>query len=132
MEHPIILFDGVCNYCNAIVNWVIRLDRKARFRFASLQSERGRSLLQQHGLSPEGLESVVLIDGEKVYTKSDATLRIVRYLPWWLQEARALWIVPRPFRDAIYDYVARNRYKWFGKKDSCMIPSQEQRGRFLD
>jgi predicted DCC family thiol-disulfide oxidoreductase YuxK len=74
----------------------------------------------------------VLIDGEKVYTKSDATLRIVRYLPWWLQEARALWIVPRPFRDAIYDYVARNRYKWFGKKDSCMIPSQEQRGRFLD
>jgi predicted DCC family thiol-disulfide oxidoreductase YuxK len=132
MEHPIILFDGVCNYCNAIVNWVIRLDRKARFRFASLQSERGRALLQQHGLSPEGLESVVLIDGEKVYTKSDATLRIVRYLPWWLQEARALWIVPRPFRDAIYDYVARNRYKWFGKKETCMIPSQEQRGRFLD
>jgi predicted DCC family thiol-disulfide oxidoreductase YuxK len=132
MDHPVILFDGVCNYCNAIVNWVLRLDRKGVFRFATLQSEHGQALLREHGLPPDNLDSVVLVENGKAYTKSDATLRIAHHLPWWLQEARLLWIVPRPFRDAIYDTIARNRYRWFGKKESCMIPTAEQRGRFLE
>jgi predicted DCC family thiol-disulfide oxidoreductase YuxK len=131
MEHPVILFDGVCNYCNALVNWVMRLDRKGVFRFATLQSEHGRALLRQYGLPEEQLDSVVLVEKGKAYIKSDAALRIGHHLPWWLQETRVLWVVPRPFRDAIYDFIARNRYKWFGKKESCMVPTAEQRERFL-
>ncbi|TCJ17676.1 thiol-disulfide oxidoreductase DCC family protein [Flaviaesturariibacter flavus] len=131
MEHPIILFDGVCNYCNAIVNWVMRIDRKGVFRFATLQSATGQQLLQQHGLGPQAPDSVVLIEHGKAFVKSDASLRIAHHLPWWLQEVRLLWIVPRPFRDAIYDTIARNRYKWFGRKEACMVPTAEQRARFL-
>ncbi|RYY85477.1 MAG: thiol-disulfide oxidoreductase DCC family protein [Chitinophagaceae bacterium] len=132
MENPVVLFDGVCNYCNAIVNWVMRIDRRAVFRFASLQSERGQELLRQYGLPAGELGSVVLIEKGKAHTKSDAVLRIAHHLPWWLQEARLLSIVPRPFRDAIYDTIARNRYKWFGKKEACVVPTAEQRSRFLE
>ncbi|GAA4325841.1 thiol-disulfide oxidoreductase DCC family protein [Flaviaesturariibacter amylovorans] len=132
MEHPVVLFDGVCNYCNGMVNRTIRLDKKGRIRFAPLQSAAGQRLLKEHRLSTENFNSFVLIDGGKTYTKSGAAIRLLRYLPWWLQEARVLWVVPRPFRDAIYDFIAQNRYKWFGKMDQCMIPTPEVRARFLE
>jgi predicted DCC family thiol-disulfide oxidoreductase YuxK len=131
-EGPVILFDGVCNYCNGMVNRTIRLDKGGRIRFAPLQSATGQRLLQEYGLPVGSLDSFVFIDNGKAYTKSGAALRVLRYLPWWIQEVRLLGIVPRPFRDAIYDFIARNRYKWFGKKDSCMIPAPAIRARFLD
>ena len=130
--HPIVLFDGVCNLCNRSVVHIIRHDPKARFRLASLQSPIGRELVAQHGLDPDALDTIVLIDRGKVYTKSDAALRIARRLRgpsrfWWTAR-----LVPRPVRDAAYDLVARNRYRWFGKRDECMVPRPGDRERFLD
>ena len=130
-EHPIILFDGVCNFCNGAINFVLRQDKKDVFRFAPLQSKTGQELLQQYALAGEDLSSFVLIDRGKVYRKSQAALRVMRYLPWYWSEAQVLHFVPRAFRDAIYDWIARNRYQWFGKKESCMVPTADQRSRFL-
>jgi predicted DCC family thiol-disulfide oxidoreductase YuxK len=130
MEHPVVLFDGICNFCDGVVNWLIRHDRSRQLRFASLQSEAGKRLLAQYGLTDT--ESMVLIAGGKAYRRSAAALRLLSFLPWWLQEVRVLWVVPRPFRDAIYDTIARNRYRLFGKRDACMIPTAEQRSRFLE
>ncbi|RYY98108.1 MAG: thiol-disulfide oxidoreductase DCC family protein [Chitinophagaceae bacterium] len=132
MEHPVVLFDGECNYCNSMVNLVIRLDKEARIRFAALQSAAGQRLLREHGLPGEGHQSFLLFEGRNVYDRSTAALRIVRYLPWYLQEARLFWIVPRPFRNAIYDFISRNRYKWFGRRNACMVPTPEVKARFLD
>jgi predicted DCC family thiol-disulfide oxidoreductase YuxK len=130
-EHPIVLFDGVCNLCNGVVRFVIDRDPRARFRFASLQSELGRGLLRHHGLDPEALDAVMLVDGEGAHVRSTAALRIARGLraPWpWLAP---LALVPRVLRDAVYDFVARHRYRWFGKRDACALPTPEQRARFL-
>ena len=127
-----ILFDGVCNFCNATTNFVLKQDKKGIFRFAPLQSEVGQSLLKQYHLPSEEFDSFVLIDNGKVYKKSAAALRVMNKLPWYWKEAQILRIIPTPFRDAIYDFLARNRYKWFGKKDHCMVPTAEMRSRFLD
>jgi predicted DCC family thiol-disulfide oxidoreductase YuxK len=126
------LFDGVCNLCNASVRFVIRRDPGAVFRFASLQSPVGRSLLKEHGLPVDELASIVLIDGDRCYVKSDAALRIARALrrPWPL--VGAFLIVPRAIRDHVYEFVARNRYRWFGKQDSCALPTPATASRFLD
>lgn len=129
--HPVLLFDGVCNLCNASVQWVLLRDKKDQFRFAALQSDVGRQLLQAHGLSSETLDSVVVVSGGRVLTHSDAPLEIVRLLGgiWsWLYVFR--WI-PRRLRDGIYRFVARNRYRWFGKKETCMLPRPEWKERFL-
>jgi predicted DCC family thiol-disulfide oxidoreductase YuxK len=128
---PILLFDGVCNLCNASVQWVIRHDPEGIFRFASLQSESGKRLLKQCGLPPDSLNTVVLVEGSTARTRSDAPLRIFEILGrrWvWLSVFR--W-VPRFVRDAIYEWVARHRYRWFGKKSECMLPAPEQKVRFL-
>lgn len=130
-EHPVILFDGVCNFCNGAINFVLKQDRKKVFRFATLQSEAGQRLLQQHNLSTKGFDSFVLIDDGKVYKKSAASLRVMNKLPWYWKEIQLFRIIPTIFRDAIYDYIARNRYKMFGKKDQCMVPTPEIRSRFL-
>ena len=131
MDHPVILFDGVCNFCDAMVNFVIKQDEKGVFRFAPLQSEAGQKLLQQYNLSTKDFDSFVLIDGGKVYKKSSASLKVMNRLPWIWKPAQIFWIIPAAFRNAIYDFVARNRYKWFGKKEQCMIPTPELRKRFL-
>jgi predicted DCC family thiol-disulfide oxidoreductase YuxK len=131
-ENPVILFDGVCNFCNGAINFVLKQDRKSVFRFAPLQSEAGRRLLQQYNLPTEEFESFVLIDQGKVYKKSNAALRVMNKLPWYWKEAQIFRLIPTIFRDAIYDFIARNRYKWFGKKDQCMVPTPEMRSRFLD
>ena len=129
--HPLVLFDGVCNLCAGVVRFVIERDREARFRFAPLQSELGRSLQREHGIDPDALATFVLIDAEGAATRSTAVLRILRWLgaPWrWLYPLR---FVPRPLRDALYGVVARNRYRWFGRRDDCLVPTAELRSRFL-
>jgi predicted DCC family thiol-disulfide oxidoreductase YuxK len=131
-ENPVILFDGVCNFCNGAINFVLKQDKKGVFRFAPLQSEAGRRLLQQYNLPTEEFESFVLIDQGKVYKKSNAALRVMNKLPWYWKESQIFRVIPTIFRDAIYDFIARNRYKWFGKKDQCMVPTPEMRSRFLD
>ena len=130
-EHPVILFDGVCNFCDSAINFVLKQDKKKIFRFATLQSEAGQELLQQHNLSTKDFDSFVFIDGGKAYKKSAASLRVMNKLPWYWKEVQLFRIIPTIFRDAIYDYIARNRYKMFGKKDQCMVPTPELRSRFL-
>jgi predicted DCC family thiol-disulfide oxidoreductase YuxK len=131
MEHPIILFDGVCNFCDSAVNFVLKQDKKGIFRFAPLQSEAGQKLLHQYNLSTEDFDSFVLIENGKVYKKSSASLKVMNKLPWYWKEAQILWIVPGFLRNAIYDFIAANRYKWFGKKEQCMVPTAELKSRFL-
>jgi predicted DCC family thiol-disulfide oxidoreductase YuxK len=130
-NNPIILFDGVCNFCNGAINFVLKQDKKGIFRFAPLQSEAGQKLLKEYNLSTKEFDSFVLIDDGKVYKKSAASLRVMNKLPWYWKEAQILRIVPTGLRDAIYDFIARNRYKWFGKKEQCMIPTPEMRSKFL-
>ncbi|HVF82334.1 MAG TPA: thiol-disulfide oxidoreductase DCC family protein, partial [Flavisolibacter sp.] len=120
MAHPIILFDGICNFCNAAVNFIIKQDKKKTFRFAALQSEAGQKLLEEYELPKEGFDSFVLIDEEKVYKKSAAGLRVYSKLPWYWKWTQIFWIAPPFIKDAVYDFIARNRYKWFGKKDACI------------
>ena len=129
---PVILFDGVCNLCNGFVQFVVARDPAGRFRFAALQSDSARRLLARLDGFGGVPDSVVLVDGGRVYTRSSAALRIARGLrfPWSL--ARVLLVVPRPLRDWVYDFVARHRYQWFGRKDVCMIPTRDLRVRFLE
>ena len=129
--NAVILFDGVCNFCNGAINFVLKQDKNGIFRFAPLQSEAGQRLLQQYNLSTAEFDSFVLIDNGKIYKKSAASLRVMNKLPWYWKEVQLLRIIPVAFRDAIYDFIARNRYKWFGKKEQCMIPTPEMRKRFL-
>lgn len=129
--NPILLFDGVCNLCDASVQRVIKADKKGIFRFASLQSEAAQGLLDGANLADHELKSVVLSHQDQFYTHSDAILEAARLLggPWSL--LYAFKIVPRFIRDGVYNWIARNRYKWFGKKDQCMIPTPELKSRFL-
>lgn len=128
---PILLFDGVCNLCNSTVQWVLRRDRHARFRFAALQSDVGRQLLLERGLDPDALDSVVLIDGEQVLQRSSAALGIAVRLGGFWQLAGIFYLIPAPLRDAVYNWVARNRYRWFGRQEQCWLPRPEWRERFL-
>jgi predicted DCC family thiol-disulfide oxidoreductase YuxK len=130
-SNPIIVFDGVCNFCNASVNWIIRRDTRARFRFAPLQSAAGERLQREHGIDPTVLDTFVLIEGKRAAVRSTAALRIARGLglPWSL--AYGLTVVPPPLRDFAYDFFARRRYRWFGRKEECMLPTPELRDRFL-
>jgi predicted DCC family thiol-disulfide oxidoreductase YuxK len=128
--HPIILFDGVCNFCNGAVKFVIRRDHKKLFRFAALQSKTGLELAQEFQL-PKTLDSFLLIKDGKVYQKSTAVLQLCRQLSWYWQWTQLFWIVPQFLRDAAYDFIARNRYRWFGKRESCMVPTPKLMKRFI-
>ena len=130
-ENPVILFDGVCNYCNAMVNFAIRNDKKAILKFAPLQSQAGKRLKEEYKIAP-GIDSVILIDQDKVYTYSDAAVRISKYLRWPAKILYGLLIIPKFIRQPFYKWVAKNRYKWFGKKEECMVPTPEVRARFLN
>ena len=129
--HSIVLFDGVCNLCHWSVQFIIRRDRQARFKFAPIQSATGHRLMRNHSLAPQGLSSFILIQNGKIYTKSDAWLRIVKTLPGAWSWLYALIIVPGPLRDWLYDFIGSHRYLWFGKKGSCMVPTTNIRNRFL-
>jgi len=126
------LFDGVCNLCSRSVQFILKRDRRNHFRFASLQSPLGQSLLQSSGLAAEHLDSFVLLEDNKVYTRSSGALRVCRKLGGAWPLLYVLMIIPRPLRDGIYNWVARHRYKWFGKKESCWLPAPEWKSRFLD
>lgn len=130
--HPILLFDGVCNLCNGFVQFLIKRDPGGVFRFASLQSEAAEKLLDEKAPDlKDSLSTVVLIEGGQVYTHSDVALRVVRHLGGAWPLLQVFYILPKPLRDAIYNFVARNRYRWFGKKDQCMVPTPELKSRFL-
>ena len=131
MDHPVVLFDGVCNFCNGTINFLIRQDKKEVFRFAALQSSYGQKLLDQHGLPVKEFDSFLLVENGKVYKSSTAGLRLYNRLPWYWKWTQLFWIVPPFIRDGIYNLIARNRYRWFGKKESCMIPSPSVKSRFL-
>lgn len=127
----IILFDGMCNFCDASVQFIIRRDKQGMFKFASLQGEKGTTLRNKFAL-PDDLDSFILVAGDKVHVKSSAALHVARRLRGLWKFLYIFMIVPRSIRDAVYDFVAKNRYKWFGKKESCMLPSPEIRERFYD
>lgn len=129
---PIILFDGVCNFCAWSVRFVIERDPRGVIRFASLQSEAGKSLLRQHGLDENQSDSFVFIEGSRAFTESTAALRVCKHLRWPWRWLRVGLILPKFLRDPFYRIIARNRYRWFGKSDSCLVPSPEIRARFLD
>lgn len=130
-SHKIILFDGVCNLCNGAINFVIKKDKKNIFKFAPLQSEIGKTLLSQFKIDTSEVDSIILVDGEKYYAKSSAALRISKELSGAYPLLYGFIILPRFIRDLVYDYIAKNRYKWFGKKESCMIPTPELKEKFL-
>jgi predicted DCC family thiol-disulfide oxidoreductase YuxK len=127
----VVLFDGVCNLCNGWVRFVVRRDRRRRFCFASLQSTFGAEVLRRHGLPNDYLGSILFLENGVLFAKSDAVLRIARGLRWPWPLLSIFLVVPRSVRDVVYDWVARNRYRWFGKRETCMLPSTEDAGRFL-
>jgi len=130
-NHKIILFDGVCNLCNGAVTYIIKRDKKNVFKFAALQSEIGRELTSKFNIDTTKVDSIILIDGEKHYEKSSAALHIAKNLSGAYPLLFGFMIVPKFIRNAVYDYIAKNRYKWFGKKESCMIPTAELKSKFL-
>ena len=127
----IVLFDGVCNFCNATVNFVIEHDKAGFFKFAALQSEIGEELIAKHVIDTAKTDSVVVVEDEKAYTYSSAALRIAKRLDGIWSWASVFVVVPKPIRDSIYKVFARYRYRLFGKQDACMMPTPEVRSRFL-
>lgn len=130
-KYSLILFDGVCNLCNSSVNRVIKNDKKNKFKFAALQSEKGFEIQKKYQLDTTKTESMILIENNKVYYKSSAALRTARGMDKLYPLLFVLIIIPAFIRDFVYDFIAKNRYKWFGKKESCMIPTQEMKERFI-
>ena len=131
-QHPrIILFDGVCNFCNSSVQLILKNDSKQHFTFASLQSEAGQTLLNHFNLPDTEFDSIIYIEHHCVYEKSSAALRIARCMDWPWKLILIGMVIPRFLRDLLYSWVAKNRYRWFGQKDQCMIPSPAQRARFI-
>lgn len=130
-KKSIILFDGVCNLCNGFVQFAIKRNRKNTLHFSSLQSDFSRNTLENFGLKGNYIESLVFYKNGKLFTKSGAALRIAKELDGLWPLAYSFIIIPYPIRDFVYDIIARYRYKWFGKKDQCMVPSEDLRNRFL-
>ena len=128
---PIILFDGVCNFCNRIINIILKYDDQAYFQFAASQSSAAMGIMQAFNLDEKAISSVILIEQEKVFTKTDAVIQIANRLSGWPSLFRLLKFIPKPMRDFAYDLIAKNRYALFGKKDNCMIPDASMRHRFL-
>jgi len=128
---PLLLFDGVCNLCNGAVNFIIDRDHNQKFVFASLQSELGQQIAEQHQLPKEDFNSMVLLKNNKVYLRSNAALEITRDLSGGWPLLHGFKIVPRSFRDWIYTVISANRYKWFGRQDQCRIPTADIQNRFI-
>src|SRR5688572_29551930 len=124
-SHPLILFDGVCNLCNAAVQFIIKRDKKEKFKFASLQSPGVHEYLSQLSAQGPELSTMVLVKNNKLYDRSTAALEIARDLSGFWPTLYSLMVFPKFLRDAVYNFIARNRYRFFGKKDECMIPSPE-------
>ena len=134
ISNPIVFFDGVCNLCNGAVQFIIRKDPEGYFKFSSLQSSIAADLLAKagHPIKSDRMDSIILLENSRVYTRSDAVLQISKNLSGVWKFFYGFIIIPRPVRNAIYDWVASNRYKWFGRKDSCMVPTGDLISRFLE
>ncbi|MHA6484070.1 thiol-disulfide oxidoreductase DCC family protein [Paenibacillus sp. strain BS8-2] len=132
-QAPIVLIDGYCHLCQSITRYLVRHDHKLRYRFAALQSSAGHRTLLEAGYRGDlnRFDSFVLVENGHYYTESGAALRVVRGLGGWRSLVFALMIIPSPIRNAVYRYIARNRYKWFGKSDQCLIPTAAVRERYL-
>ena len=130
-DHSIILFDGVCNFCNSAVNFTIKRNNQANISFAPMQTEAGQKLLKEYDLPLGDMESFIFIDKGNAYKRSTAALRVCRYLRGLWPLCYGLIIVPKFIRDAVYNWIAKNRYKWFGVRQECMIPTPEVKARFL-
>jgi predicted DCC family thiol-disulfide oxidoreductase YuxK len=128
----IVVFDGQCLLCNGWVQFLLRHDRSQRIRFASIQSAVGQQLLARAGLQVEGLQTLLVIDGERSWQHTAAILRVLHALGWPWRLAWVGWLVPAPLRDALYRWVARNRYRIWGRSATCMLPAPEHRARFLE
>lgn len=128
----IILFDGVCNLCNGAITFIIKRDKNDVFRYAPLQSEVGKNLAAKHEIDLDKVDSIILVTDQSAVAKSTAALRIAKQLSGGWPLLTVFLILPRFLRNAVYDFIARNRYKWFGKKDACMIPTPELKSKFLD
>jgi len=132
-DHPVIVFDGVCVLCSRWVDFILRHDRAGRFRLAAMQGQQGRALLIAHGLSPDDPVSFLLVEGEQGYSDTDAIARVLQQLGGrWRWAAAVLRTVPRGLRDPLYRWVARNRYRVFGRREQCRLPEAEQAWRFID
>ena len=129
--NPVLLFDGVCNLCNNSVNFIIRHDKKNKYKFSALQNDIGNEIIEKFKIDPNKTDSIILIQGEKHYIKSSAALRIAKNLSGAYPLLFAFMIIPPFIRNWVYDYIAKNRYKWYGKRDSCMIPTKELKDKFL-
>lgn len=131
-ETSIIYFDGVCHLCHKSVRFIARRDPHRRFLFSPLQSSSGQEVTKRINMDQEPPGSIILAEGDRLFTRSTAALRIAARLraPWPM--LRVFWIVPRPLRDALYDWIARNRYRWFGKMDACPLPESDLRDRFVE
>lgn len=128
----VVLFDGVCNLCNSSVNWIIDHDKKNEFRFASLQSEYGQRMVQQYNISGNYMDTVVLIKNDRAYLRSAAVLQVLKGIGGIYSLALVFNIFPAFIRDVVYNFIAKNRYRWFGKQESCRIPSPELKAKFID
>ena len=128
---PILLFDGYCNFCNAWVRLIVRRDTGKKILFAPLQSSVGRKMLEEHKIDVNYNESLVFFEEERFSVSSTAALRIFSYLDGWERHLKILTVLPRPLRDAVYRFFAKYRYKWFGRRKQCMVPTTELRERFL-
>ncbi len=129
----VVLFDGMCNFCSSSVNFIIDRDPRGRFQFAALQSEAGRALLASHGrtVDERALDTLIVVDGGRLFDRSTAALRIARQLRGAWRLFAVFFLVPRPLRDVVYSFIARRRYRWFGTRDACRVPTPELRARFL-
>ncbi|MDB5328221.1 MAG: thiol-disulfide oxidoreductase [Phycisphaerales bacterium] len=126
-----LLFDGLCGLCDRSVDFIIRHDRHHRFTFSPLQSPAGQAAIRRAGLTEQYFDSIVLIDGNTLYTHSDAVLNIARRLGWPWKLVYGLILIPRPLRDWGYRFIARHRYQWFGKREACRIPTPAERAQFV-
>lgn len=127
----LILFDGVCNFCNFWVNFIISRDQKDIFRFASLQSEVGKTILNYLNLSTENFDTFVLIEGKHFYFKSTAALKVIKNINGWLKVLYPLILLPKFLRDSVYNLIAKNRYKIFGRSDTCRVPTESEKSKFI-
>jgi predicted DCC family thiol-disulfide oxidoreductase YuxK len=128
---PIIIFDGVCNFCDSSVNFIIDHDPDLYFKFSASQSDEGMALLKSYGITALALDTFILIEDNTVYTRSTAALKISKQLRGLWKLCYGFIVIPRPIRDVVYKFISRNRYKWFGKKETCRIPTPQERARFL-
>ena len=129
---PVVFFDGVCNLCTRTVQFILKRDKKKQFLFASLQGKAGQDLLRKYQLPTDNFNSFLLVEGDKIYKRSTAVLRLLRKLGGIYSVAYAFMLIPRTVRDGLYNWIARNRYRWFGKKEECWLPTPDLQSRFLD